>query len=1281
MILSGQISSLPVSISVTTTSTQAVLRYTPPAGQACSLKVADMDRGIVIVSAVQASGIVTVTTRSGHGLLPGATIYLENTGVSGWDGWQTIASVPTPTSFTLANVTSGSAGAGNVGVLVDDVNPALFPGADQDSRPGNLGSRSGTVFVIGHREADIAADGNRYSRALQANARHHFTLACGSQTVDQEFHTSNVPLGDTHNEGLPVDRNHPGQYSYPTVQWGNAKQALIDPLTGVRSFRATSPAGTPSSTQTFQTAIDSSGSWQSPTGPLNLSGSATFTGPCNSGNCALFLRADNLSIFGGATYTTGYGTGSSLDWVTVAIANASINNASCQGDDCKIVACLTVNGVSCSTQTREVSLTASPATYTLGTQSLMDLWQGSGPPTIARPDVSQATGTVNYSAATKQATLASGNPFSIKWMAGSRITIASAEYVIASVQNETKLTLVSGPSSDLTGAAYKANNFGVLIWKKTPRADQVTVGYTTFQYGSSPNPAWNSVSEKSCGPAVVVNGVSGFDCFVDRELYWVAQDGSDLRDLGYVAFTFWPDGRWSPSWPCGQGGAPSQFDPANGDTWYCLQGVYFDPNHQSIIQATYKGDHSNYTPGKTLPDCSLNGGVQPCVQFTMMEPNAQDAVNITGPAFNPDFAASGYQGPTWLFGGVSPEGDILIFLLQGSIDTKGWMFVFTLGDRTPAGTTPNSIRPIAAASSYRKPALSWCALHATYVPQGGWLGTVCNDLNHAGSQYSYVMTLTSASLNATPGAAGGLNTCPANPLGVTGQVCTNITVSGEPQMVGDGSFLQPTQIGDLILVDNEYLRIVAKNSSTNLIVQRGYLNVPASHSGTTLTMTCGARNQYGAAIGLWNYRADPYGANAGGTTVVYDQTGNNAHEGSGSGVFINGGTGWYEVGESLCPSALLTKGAACYLVRTATLGTLATAPVQTEALDAPFAGKVGFGMPNNVDSHPGPCIGLWCLDARPMDGGLTSTIVPQTVGSNTSPWTNVAGQLWKAAGAQNVLNRKFLNTMAYVGRSPLVDVSGPGSSIGSGAADSYKYCYALTAGECAPGSAAGDIFVNAPYVSVPYCSYPGIAIQGDDTNAICIADLGANTGNLVQVGVAQQDLLGALSRRLTTGFSRWNQHSVFWNAQATPNGQLMFSQARWLDGVRHEDLITILPPYPNLDTVSRNGFIPLIMTATPPRGLNVDNAIVEFGYAENGPSGSFYCTSRQETCVARAAAVNSATPFYYEQTEQYAGQPCSTKCTIAIPALPQHVLYYRWKYRDAAGNVLATSQTQAIPTM
>ena len=1278
---------------VSTTATQAILQYTSPIQAACSLKVADMDRSLTMVSATQSAGQVTVQTTSPHGLLTGAVVYIENSGVSGWNAWQTITAVPSPSSFTFLNATAGTTAAGNVGVLVDDVNPALFSGADQDSRPGNItagqmpaagqpplpaGPAGRTrTFVIGLRNAQFASDGDRHSRALQTNARHHFTLTCGTQSFDQEFRTQNIPLGDTHNEGPLADRANPGQYAYPGVQWSNPSQTLIDPLSGLRSFRATSPLGTPSTTQNFVTAIDVQSAWQNPAAPLtNTSSAATFTGPCSSGTCPLFLRADTLSVYGGAIYAS---QGGSLDWVTVTINQASIGNPNCSGDDCKVVACLTVNGVTCTSGTQEAALTGSPANYTLGNRTLMNLWQGSGQPAIIRPDVSLATGTVSYTAATKQVALLSGNAFSIKWTAGSTINIGGAQFTISSMQSERQLTLSAGPVSDQASVTYSANNFGVLIWKKTAAADRISIGYTTFLYGSTAMPGWGSAAEyeQDCSPIVNVGGKAGYNCFVSQELYWVAADGSDLRDLGQVALAPTPDGKWPGFQVCGQSGVAYQFDPQNGDTWYCAVFLFFDQQRITLLKVKYTGDHTRYTPGQMLPLCA---GTQPCLQVTIMQPNKSDSVSQAGPAFNPDFAASGYPTPGLAWGGISSDGDIEFYTRSTGQDSPGWLFVFTIGDGTPTGTTANSLHIVAAAASYRTPPFTWCTIHATVPPESGWVGFASNNLGIY-APASYTMSLTSPLLTPNVGGGGGLSVCPPNPFGVTGTVCTTITVNGPPSAPGGPltpTFLQNMQVGDLLQVgacpgcsaDLEVLRVVAIAGTTQLTVQRGYIFPIANHVGTTLYPVCGTQNTQGSKVGVWNYRSDPYGTNANSQTMIVDPTILNGHYFTGNGIYIAAGGFPFNLGP-LCPIALLTSSGACNQVRLGNVATAIQSQANAIAINPAFAGAFGIGAPNEVDTHPGPCLNGWCMDARPMDGGTFETL---------NPFVQVSGQLWKSTGAQSILNRKLLPTMAYAGRFSLVDVSGPNSVIGSGSQDSYKYCYVSVAGECQPGSSIGDVYVNAPYVSYPSCSYPGVAQQSDDTNAICIGPLGAYTGNIVQYGVTQHDLTGAGFRRLGPNYSTWNQQNVFWSVAVTPNGALMESWVRWLDGVAHEDLITIFPPYPTQDAVARNTFIPVPVVIDPPPGSGVQSAIVEFGYAENGDPGNFYCTSRQETCVAASASVSTAPPFYFEQSETFSGVPCATGCTITIPAFSQRALYYRWKYLGSPGQVVESSKVHVVIT-
>ena len=1261
---------------VSTTATQAILQYIAPSSDACSLRAADMNRAIAISAGWQSAGSVTITTKSPHGLLTGAVVYLEGSGVSAWDGWRTIDSVLSPASFTFASVAQGTSAGGVVGVLIDDVNPALFPGSDLDTRPGNLNTgrliRGGAargqiggypgvnrVFVIGHRDAPLASDGDRYTRALQANSRHRYTLTCGSQSFSAEFNTQNPPLGDTHNEGIPIDRNNPGQYAYPTVQWSNLKQAMIDPVSGLRSFRSSAPAGTPSNTQNFVTALDLNSAWRNPSGPLaTWGGAATFTGPCSSGSCGLLLRADSLTL-GAPSYT---GAGNSLDWVAVTISSASIS-AACSGDDCKLVACLTVDGVSCASSGLEIALTTTPATYTLGSKALMDLWQGSGPPGITSVDVSRASGTVNYTASSKQVTLSGGNAFNIRWGAGSQINVAGSWYTIVSVRNETSLTLSAGPGSDLNGVPYSADNFGVLVWKKTSRADQVSIGYTTFQYGSSAMAGNSTGTTGSCSSAVVtVNGVDGYDCFAYTELYWIAADGSDIRDLGYVYR--WFTNRWGIG-NCGQatwqGGT---FDPQYPDTWYCFAalappGGDVDYDFYSVLKVQYMGSHAAYPPGQQIPDCGLNGAVRPCLQFTVMQPTKDVSLYYAAKTFSAAFAASGYPDAYWDVG-IAPEGHLTAILWTAQ-DQPGWIFVYDLGDRTPAGTDSNSFRMIAAASTYRTPPATWCTVHSVPDPFGGWFNITNNDFRSP-AYPGNLTTLTSTLLNAAVGVSGGLNTCPSNPFGITGNNCTAITTSGEPTY-------QATQVGDVIEIDSEMMRVLTKTSATNLTVQRGYLAgmvYPAAttHSGTTLTMGCGTRNAWGAANMWWDYLNDPYGTNSAGTTTVVNPNSIAAHQSGNLLTSINSG------GSS---NTLTDCIGSCYEVWHG------SGPSQTSftsiSLNPLFAGVTGQGTPNQVDSHPTTCSATWCMDARPENGGTYGM-----VGSAAGPFVNVTGQLWKFAGSASLLHRKLVITVAYVGRLPLVDLSGPSSAIPTDATGSYEYCLALAAGECYSGSGAGDLYVNAPYVSYPYCYNLNPPDHSAELNSICIGDIGAYNANLVQVGVASHDLFGSLSRRLGPNYARWNQMGDYWTLNGSPSGLLGFSPVLWLDGVRTENVITVIPPYPATDSVSRGTFIPIPVETAPPPSLMVNDVIVEFGYAENGDPYSFFCTSRQESCVAVSGTVDSSTPFFYEQTETYSGARCPAGCTVAIPALSQRVLYYRWKYRDAFGNVIATSEIRATAT-
>jgi hypothetical protein len=149
----------------------------------------------------------------------------------------------------------------------------------------------------------------------------------------------------------------------------------------------------------------------------------------------------------------------------------------------------------------------------------------------------------------------------------------------------------------------------------------------------------------------------------------------------------------------------------------------------------------------------------------------------------------------------------------------------------------------------------------------------------------------------------------------------------------------------------------------------------------------------------------------------------------------------------------------------------------------------------------------------------------------------------------------------------------------------------------------------------------------------------------------------------------------YWNARALPDASWMLAPVPMLDGAREEVLAIKLPPYPNPDGVDRNDFIPVPLMVTPPPEMQVHNVVVEFGYAENGDAANLYCTSRQEACVKGSQPGND----YGFSGDDIPGVPCDGgSCTVSVPAIPQRILYFRAKYRDAANNVLAATSPLAV---
>lgn len=290
---------------------------------------------------------------------------------------------------------------------------------------------------------------------------------------------------------------------------------------------------------------------------------------------------------------------------------------------------------------------------------------------------------------------------------------------------------------------------------------------------------------------------------------------------------------------------------------------------------------------------------------------------------------------------------------------------------------------------------------------------------------------------------------------------------------------------------------------------------------------------------------------------------------------------------------------------------------------------------------------IWSLDANAVNPAVG--IGGNNMGNGIGPRPNalfqqVSGSVWKLSAIDTVAY-KSRPLLGWAGPLVLGEVSGPGSRIDT--APDYSQCFALRAGECYAGSAAGDVFVKVPKTFRHKGSQNTICQTGMEfANIPCVLSGGAVAGYIRQFRSDREDMSGSDQRLVSSALRPYGTHYPYWAAVAHPAAQVvLFSSGGFLEGMRQVIFAARLPQW--VSSGRRNAPGGLLVGLGPSPGIT--QARIRFGYDV-----AFRCTARREACLTNAALA----PYAFD-SEPLTPLECAKGCEIVVPALPGRLLYYR----------------------
>lgn len=748
---------------------------------------------------------------------------------------------------------------------------------------------------------------------------------------------------------------------------------------------------------------------------------------------------------------------------------------------------------------------------------------------------------------------------------------------------------------------------------------------------------------------------------VENIFYLVHQDTGEVRFIGR-AYTYIPE---MSGFMIGLADH-QMFSKTDPNVFYFLQGNRF-------IEFTYIGPgterSSNYAflVGTDISYRIITSDVKPSLQ-AFYNAHASEYESLLGGSGNYLPFDTTSHGACAIY--TVQDGIIVGGCLSGSADTSAWRFALDPDDGSVIGLMP----------MYASAGARWCSHHTNDVYDGTLALNTCQKMQYRTQQVGAVdNTGTQITLTVTSSCATG--------------ECTGFH-EGDPTYYGtDGgaTFVMPVQAGDIMGWGNVYgtsgielVRVVSRSGS-QLTIERGALgSIKQSHAdGTYLYPACypwPAAMHGAGGMFAWDPVNDPYGADTTGTyTFGFPYNGHLAFRVdpvTGNRVRADNELFWNTAGD-------WSMGASTYH-RWGPLG---------------FSGQIGTGIGLQYQTHVSIDLGgRTMLDAHPFNGG--------TGLSKTATLVSGFTKVYKIANGDFIQNphqrQKYYDWFGTSQALGLRNISGPSSSITDDTLSTF--CISMVADECVAGSVAGDVYANTPLTLSLSSCFAGESFSFGSPKDICVSSVewlnssvsqslhDANphyqsnvrgmrdwVGTNITTYLPKATGAGNVRKLVGAGVAAmYREPGGFWNAHATPNGKFLLTDWSHFSEGRRVAVVKI-PPIER-DTIDRTRFWPVAI-ALPAGSLpaGTDNVVADFGYAEYGTPSQFYCTQRLESCVAHRNTVNEANPFSYITTESATigdGLACASGCTLVIPTLPGHVLYYRVRYRDASNADIIAAPVQ-----